>query len=165
MKNIYLLLTIIALCFTNIIFAQATANFSASVTIIQPIGITTISNLSFSNVDAKNGGEVTLTPNSTRTTNGDVELAEGGNVSAASFEITGESGYTFAVTLPSDNYVLSNGNETIEINNFTSDFNNETALADGSQIINVGATLKINPNQTPGNYVNQGGFNVAVNYN
>ena len=165
MKNIKTFIGILILCFSSTVFAQATASFNASVTIIQPIGITTTSDLKFANVDAKNGGDVTLTPNSTRTTSGEVELAEGGTVSAASFEITGEPGYTYGVTLPGDNYVLSNGSETMEINNFTSDFNSENALAVGSQTINVGATLKVNPNQTPGNYVNQGGFNVTVNYN
>ncbi len=165
MKNLYILLTFSALCFSSMSFAQATATFSASVTIIQPIGITTTSDLKFANVDAKNGGEVTLSPNSTRTTSGEVQLSDSGIVSAASFEITGEPGYAFAVTLPGDNYVLSNGSETMEINNFTTDFNSDNALAAGSQTIHVGATLKVNPNQTPGTYVNQGGFNVTVNYN
>jgi len=165
MKKIYTLIGIFSLLFSSMSFAQATANFNASVTIIQPIGITTSSDLKFANVDAKNGGEVILSPNSTRTTSGEIELADGGIASAASFEITGEAGYTYAVTLPGDNYVLSNGSETIEIKNFTSDFKSENALAVGSQTINVGATLKVNPNQTPGTYVNQGGFNVAVNYN
>ncbi|CAM4139543.1 DUF4402 domain-containing protein [Gillisia hiemivivida] len=165
MKNIHTLIGILTLCFSSMSFAQATATFNASVTIIQPIGITTTSDLKFANVDAKNGGEITLSPNSTRTTSGDVALSDGGIVSAASFEITGESGYTYAVSLPGDNYVLSNGSETMEINNFTTDFNSDNTLTAGSQKINVGATLKVNPNQTPGNYVNQGGFNVTVNYN
>ncbi len=165
MKNLYILTAFIVLCSTNITFAQATATFNASVTIIQPIGITTTSDLKFANVDAKNGGDVTLSPNSIRTTSGEVELSDGGIVSAASFEITGESGYTYAVTLPSDNYILSNGSETMEINNFTTDYNSDNVLASGSQIINVGATLKVKPNQTPGTYMNQGGFNVTVNYN
>ncbi len=165
MKNIRTFIGILILCFSSSIFAQATASFNASVTIIQPIGITTTSDLKFANVDAKNGGEITLSPNNTRTTSGDVELADGGTVSAASFEITGQPGYTYAVTLPSDSYVLSNGSESIEINNFTTDFNSDNSIAIGTQTINVGATLKVNPNQTPGNYVNQGGFNVTVNYN
>ncbi|TVZ28391.1 uncharacterized protein DUF4402 [Gillisia sp. Hel_I_86] len=165
MKNIKTLIGILTLCFSFTAFPQATASFNASVTIIEPIGITTTSDLKFANVDAKNGGEITLTPNSTRATSGDVELTDGGTASAASFEITGEAGYTYEVTLPSNNYVLSNGSETMEITNFTSDFNNDNVLAVGSQTINVGATLKVNPNQTPGTYVNQDGFNITVNYN
>ncbi|WP_034925414.1 DUF4402 domain-containing protein [Gillisia sp. CAL575] len=165
MKNINALILILLLCFSSMSFAQATATFNASVTIIQPIGITTTSDLKFANIDAKNGGEVTLSPNSTRSTAGEVLLSDGGTVSAASFEITGEPGYTYGITLPGDNHVLSNGTETMVINNFTTDFNGDNALASGPQTINVGATLKVNPNQTPGNYINQGGFNVTVNYN
>lgn len=165
MKNNQLLFAFFTLCFSSVVFSQATASFSASVTVIQPVGITTTSNLKFSKIDAKNGGEVTLTPNSTRTTSGGIVLAEGGVASAASFEISGEPGYTYDISLPNETYELSNGDETILINNFTSDFNSETALATGSQIINVGATIKLNPNQTPGNYVNHSGFNVDVNYN
>lgn len=165
MKNISALILILSLCFSISVFSQATASFTASVTIIQPIGITTTSDLSFANVDAKNGGEITLSPNSIRTTSGEVALSDGGIVSAASFEITGEPGYTYGISLPDNNYVLSNGSETMEINNFTTDFNSESALAEGSQTINVGATLKMNPNQTPGYYATQAPLNVTVTYN
>lgn len=165
MKNIQLLITIFTLCFTNIIFAQATANFTASVTIIQPIEITTTSDMNFAYVDAKNGGIVTLSTNSIRTSTGDLELAEGGSISAASFEVTGEPGLTYAVTVPNNDYVLSNGSESIIIKHFTTDFNSDNALATASQTINIGASLEVNPNQTPGNYVSQAGLNVTVNYN
>ncbi len=165
MKNINILLIIITLCFTSIIFAQATATFNASATIIQPIGITTTSDLSFANLDAKNGGAVTLTPDNFRISEGNVDLAEGGKVSAAAFQITGQSGLTYAISIPSNDYVLTNGSESMIINNFTTDARGDNAMADGSQTIHIGATLNVNPNQTPGNYVSPAGFNVTVNYN
>ena len=40
---------------------SATANFTASATIIQPITITTTSDMNFANIDAKNGGQIILT--------------------------------------------------------------------------------------------------------
>lgn len=165
MKNIQLLIAIFTLCFSNTIFAQATANFNASVTVIQPIGITTTSNLNFANVDASKGGELTLSPDTSISSTGGVALVDGGNASAASFEVTGAPGYTFDVTLPADNYVLTNGSETIEINDFTSSIEGETALVDGTYVFKVGATLNLNPNQSPGYYVSEGGLTVAVNYN
>lgn len=165
MKNIYPILILLVLGFSNTARAQATATFTASVTIIQPIGITTTSHLNFANVDAKNGGEIILSPNSVRTTSGEVQLSDGGIVSAASFEITGESGYTYGVSLPLDNYALSNGSESMLIHNFTTDFKGDNALASGSQKINVGATLKVNPNQTPGFYSTTTPLNVTVAYN
>ena len=145
--------------------AQATANFTASATIIQPIGITTTSNMNFANLDAKSGGAVILTPENTRLSSGDVVLADGTSASAASFTVTGETGFTYAVTLPASEYVLTNGTESMIIKDFTSSIDNSGSLAGGSQNISVGATLNVNPNQTPGNYTSPSGFNVTVNYN
>lgn len=150
---------------TNLVLAQATANFNASVTIIQPTEITTTSDLSFARIDAKNGGEVTLSPDNRRTASGSVELCDGGNISAASFKVTGESGYTYAVTLPNGNYELINGSGSIVINNFTTDAKSDHALVAGIQTIHVGATLNVNAAQNPGIYKSPGGFNVTVNYN
>jgi len=165
MKNINTLLTLVALCFINVIFAQATATFNASATIIQPIGITTTSDLSFANLDAKNGGAVTLTPDNLRISEGNVDLAEGGNVSAAAFKITGQPGLTYAISIPSNKYVLTNGSDSMIISNFTTDATSNNILADGSQTIHIGATLNVKPNQMPGIYVSPARFNVTVNYN
>ncbi len=145
--------------------AQATANFTASVTIIQPIGITNTANMNFANLDAKSGGAIILSPDNSRTNQGGVELKDGNTVSAATFEVTGQAGYTYSISLPNSNHVLTNGTDDIIIRDFTSSLNDEGSLADGSQTLRVGASLDINPNQTPGNYTSPGGFNVTVNYN
>ena len=165
MTNTKALIGTLAMLFTNLMFAQATATFNASATIIQPIGITTISDLSFANLDARNGGAVTLTPDNSRISAGDVDLAEGGNVSAATFEVKGQAGLTYAISIPKNDYVLTSGSESMIINNFTTDATSDNALADGSQTIHVGATLNVKPNQTPGKYLSPAGFNVTVNYN
>lgn len=165
MKKLLLLSVFAFFTCTTIALAQATANFTASVTIIQPIGITTTANLNFASVDAKSGGEVILTPDNTRISTGGVVLKEAGGLSAASFEITGEPGFAFSITVPESEYVLTNGSESIIIKDFTSSLAEGGSLAGGSATINVGATLKINPNQTPGLYNSQGPMNVTVNYN
>ena len=165
MESRSLFSVLILLFFSSLSMGQATANFTASVTIIQPVGITTTTNMDFANLDAKTGGEVILTPDNIRITNGGVEIAEGGQVSAASFEVTGQSGFTFAITLPQDQYLLTNGNENITIRDFTSNFEGAAILAHGSKRFSIGATLDIKPNQTPGNYVSQEPLNVTVNYN
>lgn len=165
MKKLLLLSVFAFFTCTTAALAQATANFTASVTIIQPIGITTTSNMNFANVDAKAGGEVILTPNNTRISNGGVVLEQANGLSAASFEITGEPGFAFSITVPESEYVLTNGSESIIIKDFTSSLAEGGSLAGGSATVNVGATLKINPNQTPGLYNSQGPMNVTVNYN
>lgn len=165
MATLRTLLAIFAVLFSNLIYAQATATFNASATIIQPIGITTTSDLNFANLDARNGGAVTITPDNSRISLGDVNLAEGGNVSAATFKITGQKGFTYAISIPKEDYVLTSGSESMIINNFTTDAIGNNTIAEGSQTIHIGATLNVHPNQTPGNYVSPSGFNVTVNYN
>lgn len=155
---------ILSLTFTGLGYAQATANFTATATIIQPITLTTTSQMNFANVDAKNGGEVILTPASSRYTSGEVELDDATNVSAASFTVSGQEGYTYSITLPQSQYELSNGIDKMIIKDFTTDLNSGS-LAAGTQSFRVGATLKVNPNQKPGNYVTSNNMNVTVNYN
>jgi len=160
----FLHILFLSLTFTGLGYAQATANFTATATIIQPITISTTSQMNFANIDAKNGGEVILTPESTRYTSGEVELDDASNVAAASFTVSGQKGYTYGITLPKIDHVLTNGKEEMIIKNFTTDLNSGS-LADGSQTFRVGATLKVNPNQQPGIYVTPGSLNVTVNYN
>ncbi|CAM4209290.1 DUF4402 domain-containing protein [Gillisia limnaea] len=161
---------IFGICMLNAtygILAQtsATANFTASATIIQPITITTTSDMNFANIDAKTGGQIILTPDNIRTSSGGVVLAGEENLSAATFIVTGQSGYTYDISLPEDIYTLSNGIENMVINNFTSSISNGNLIADESQIIRVGATLNVNANQTPGFYSTPAPLNVTVNYN
>jgi len=165
MKRLLLIFSFIILSFPTEGMAQASASFTASVTIIQPIGITNTANMNFANLDAKSGGAVVLGPDSTRISQGRVELTGANTVSAATFEVTGQAGYTYSITLPNSDYVLSNGTDDIIIRDFTSSLKDEGALALGSQTLNVGASLDINPNQTPGNYTSPSGFNITVNYN
>ena len=165
MKRLLLILSLIILSFSTEGMAQATATFTASVTIIQPIGITNTANMNFANLDAKSGGTVILGSDNTRSSQGDVALADGNTVSAATFEVTGQAGYTYSITLPNSDHVLTNGTDNIIIRDFTSSLKDEGALALGSQTLSIGASLDINPNQAPGNYTSPGGFNVCVNYN
>lgn len=165
MKKFFFLSIFLIAGYTGLVQAQATASFTASVTIIEPIGITTTSNMNFANVDAKSGGAVILTPENTRTSLGGVELKEADGVSAATFEITGEQGFSLALSLPKSDYILSNGEENIIIKDFTSNFANSGNLESGVKVVSVGATLNINPNQAPGIYTSAHPMNVTVNYN
>ncbi|MDT0676955.1 DUF4402 domain-containing protein [Autumnicola musiva] len=143
---------------------SATANFTASVTIVEPIAISTTSNMNFASIDAKSGGEVTITPGDARLTSGGVELKDATGASAASFEVKGQKGFTYSISLPENEQILTNGSESIIIKNFVSDFTSGS-LADGSHVIKVGATLDIAPNQIPGIYRSSGAMPVTVNYN
>ena len=145
--------------------AQATATFTASATIIQPIAVATVSNLNFAGIDAKNGGEIILTPQGERSAVGDISMADESAVTAAAFEVSGEQGFSFSVNLPKGEYNLVNGNESMLIKNFTSSLQHTANLNGNKTLVKVGATLKVNSRQRPGNYVSESPLSITVNYN
>ena len=165
MRYLLLFLTVFLFSATVLGQTQATATFTASVTIIEPIGIKNTSDMNFAAVDAKKGGTVVLTPDNDRLVSGGVELADGTNVSAASFRVTGEKGFSFSVSLPQGEYILSNGSQNIILRDFTSNLDGSGELTSGTSEFRVGASIEIEPGQTPGNYVTTGPLPVTVNYN
>ena len=164
-RNSLILLFIFGGIFQISAQTSATASFTASATIIQPIGITTTANMNFANIDAQQGGSVILTPENTRSTTGDVEIAAGDNSSAASFQVTGQPGLAYSVNVPTQSYTLSNGIEEMILENFTSSLASGGILAEGKQAFNLGATLKVKPDQTPGFYTSPVPMDVTVIYN
>lgn len=158
-------LTTVFLLLTHLASAQATAHFTASATIIQPITISTISNLNFANIDAKEGGEVILTPQGERQVVGSVELGDSSLITAAAFEVVGEQGWTFSISLPGDQYGLVNGRENMILKDFTSSLGYAGNLNSRRTTVNVGATLVINAQQAPGFYTTPTPLIITVNYN
>ncbi len=144
--------------------ASASASFKASVTIIEPIGISTKADMSFARVDAREGGTVVLNPDNSRQSIGDAVLEQGGSVTAATFEVTGQQGYAFAITLPKGQARVINGSESMILQNFTTDYDG-SPLGGNSQEVRVGASLHVNPNQQPGFYQTDKDLQVTVNYN
>ena len=149
-------------------FAQVTASATGTAEIVAPIAIANAVDMNFGNVAEAGAGTVILDPAGTRTTTGSVTLpAITGTVTAASFTVTGTSGYTYTITLPSTDYTITRtaGAETMIVNAFTSNPNGTGTLTGGSETLNVGATLNVAAGQVPGTYTNATGFDVTVNYN
>ena len=164
--NLKLLLPVLftlIISFSGLAQNSASATFTASVTVISPIEINTISNMNFASIDARKGGTVILRPDNTRASNGSVVLDNSTGLSAASFLVKGQDAFSFDIALPKGSYTLKNGDQSITIKDFTSDFN--PVLNDGRQTINLGATLEINPDQKPGTYNSSTPLQVTVNYN
>jgi hypothetical protein len=171
MKNIILktvsvfILTLLAVTTS---FAQATASATATVTIVAPIAITKTVDMNFGSVAVKSlGGTVVLATDGGRTATGDVTIASGISGAAASFDVTGEGNYTYAITLPSTDYTITrvSGSETMTVNTFVSNPSGTGALTAGAQTLTVGATLNVAGSQVAGTYTNAIGFDVTVNYN
>ncbi|PTX43131.1 uncharacterized protein DUF4402 [Christiangramia gaetbulicola] len=143
---------------------SATASFTASVTVIEPIEVKTTSHMNFANIDAREGGTVILHPDNTREAIGSVNLESNSEVSAAVFEVNGQNGYSYDIALPESSYILTNGSENITIKDFQSDFSSGN-FSGSSQNVRVGASIYINPDQEPGVYTSQTLLQVTVNYN
>ena len=156
---------------TSSSFAQATATASASANIITPISIAKTVDMNFGNVavSATIAGTAILAPDGTRTTGGGggVTLpATTGTVSAASFTVSGQASYTYAITLPSTATTISSGSNTMSVNAFTSSPSATGLLSSGgTQTLTVGATLNVAFAQPSGTYTNATGVPVTVNYN
>jgi hypothetical protein len=117
-------------------------------------------------VQTATGGTVVMTPAGVRSTTGGVTLPViNGTVTAASFTVTGQGTYTYAITLPAAALTLTSGANTMTATTFTSTPSATGALTAGTQTLNVGATLNVAAAQAAGIYVSGTPFNVTVNYN
>ncbi|MEG9328445.1 DUF4402 domain-containing protein [Salinimicrobium catena] len=157
-------LLISLLSFSVTIFAQATANFTASVTIVEPLKITTVSNLDFAEVRAGTGGVVTVSADGQRMGFGGVELGEETNISPATFNILGKPGTKISLVLPSGEHLLSNGKETITISNFLSNWTNNDFLTEENNVLKVGASIVVEADQEPGFYTSIKPIEIIANY-
>lgn len=170
MKQILITLMIVA-GFTTASFAQASANAtaSASATIVTPISIAKVLDMEFGNVavHASELGTVILATDGERTRTGGVTLPTvGGEVSAASFTVTGEIGYAYGISLPADGVTISDGSNTMELSDFVSlPSGTSGTLTAGSQTVLVGATLNVAGGQLAGTYTNGTVVSVTVVYN
>jgi len=163
-----LFLAFLLIAFSASTFAQVTASATSTATIVAPIGIANTVDMNFGNIAVSGAGTVVLDPAGTRTTTGALTLpAITGTVTAASFDVTGNDGYTYTITLPSTDYTITRvaGTETMIVNTFTSNPNGTGTLTGGSETLNVGATLNVSAGQVGGTYTNATGFDVTVNYN
>lgn len=173
MKRINKIVTLVFLLFLGFSgssFGQVTADASVSVNIVTPIAIVKAADMNFGNVavSASVAGTVVLPPSGPRTTGGagGVTLpANIGTVSAASFTVSGQANYSYAITLPSS-VSITDGTHTMTVNTFTSSpATTGTLSAGGSQTLTVGATLNVTAGQAAGTYTNATGVSVTVNYN
>ena len=156
-----------------------TASADAGATVVAPLTIAKASagDLNFGNVVAGAAlGTVVLVPAGTRTATGGTSFSGAfpGTLSAAKFDLTGESVYTYAITLPSDTDVTLNDTattpNTMAVTAFTvaagavgTVSGKIGTLVGGAGNLLVGATLNVGAAQVPATYT--GAFNVTVAYN
>ena len=137
----------------------------ATGTVIAPLQITKTADLVFGSfAPGATGGTVTISTAGVRGQSGDVVLA-GTAAAAAKFDVTGEGGMNYSITLTPAPLTRSGGTETMA---FTaeSDITSGTLTGTGgagAQSFFVGGVLTVAAGQVPGNYV--GSVKATVAYN
>ncbi|MCO5256874.1 MAG: DUF4402 domain-containing protein [Lentimicrobium sp.] len=168
MKKVTIILTgVILMAITSMnVFGQgssATDDATATARIITPISLVNTQGLAFGNIAASsNPGTVTITPEGVRSHTGGVTPSIIGTYNNAIYSATGEPNATYTITLPGS-ISISDGTNTMSVNNFTSTPAAGTLSAAGSQTINVGATVNVGASQPTGNYT--GSYDVTIAYN
>jgi hypothetical protein len=137
----------------------------ATGTVIAPIQVTKTADLVFGSFAAgAAGGTVTISTGGARGKTGDVVLS-GTAGAAAKFDVTGEGGMTYSITLAPTPLTRSGGTETMA---FTAESDiTSGALAGvgaaGAQSFFVGGVLTVGAGQVPGTYT--GSVKATVAYN
>jgi hypothetical protein len=148
---------------------QRTVSLGGSATCLPALTIANTDDMNFGKIQSGSTlGTVILTPAGTRTRTEGVTLpAIAGTVSDASFSVTGNPYSTYAITLPTTNFILSDGyGHSMIVNAFKSTPSGTGALNScGAQTLTVGATLNVAAGQVGGVYENKTGFNVTIIYN
>ena len=153
----------------------ATDTGTATATVVRPISIEAVDDLRFGSFSTTAAAQtVAIATDGARTSSGVLLLAQDIGFGAASFAVTGEGAYTYAITLPADEVVTittgaATAPETMAVSTFLSDPTgtggvlSSTAGTEGTQTLLVGATITTVAEQVAGVY--EGTFDVTVEYN
>ena len=173
MKKITLMAVAIMAAFTTNAFAQqeSSAFVTSEASVVTPITVTAGTALNFGTI-AKGSLEsvVTIDVDGIAVTTGDAVLVDtnGDAATAANFNVTGEAGYTFAITSPTEAIVLAgSGNATGSSMSFTATIPATGTLdaTSGEAVIPVTAALTVATAQASGTYSNAQDLAVTVYYN
>lgn len=161
------LLSFVCLIFSiKSVNAQVNATATASATILTGISITKVQDMNFGRLNpGSGGGTASVSTSGVVSPTGDVTKLAGVTATAASFTVSGEIGYTFSITLPTSDYIISYLTNNMTVNTFVSDPSSTGTIAGGGTTLSVGAKLTVTAGQVSGTYTNGTGFAVTVNYN
>lgn len=173
MKKITFFAAIAMIAFTTNAVAQSTAETFAvtNAKVITPIKIVKNVDMNFGNLVATAaGGPIVLSTANARTGDAAILLGtQNGTVTAASFTVTGETDFTYGITLPStfnvSDAVTAPDTGTMAVGTFVSSPDATGTLTAGTETLKVGATITLVANQASGVYTNATDMIVTVMYN
>jgi hypothetical protein len=135
----------------------------ASATICPGVAVSRVSNLDFGAIPSGAVGTVVVTTAGSRTASGGIALEGlGAPPSAAEFAVSGREGMSYAITLP-ERVAVSDGRHSLTVEQFTASREATDLPGSGSEVLKIGATLRVEADQGPGQY--RGSFEVTVSYN
>jgi spore coat protein U-like protein len=149
----------------------ATTTASSTGVVVTPIQITKAADLAFGSfAGGASIGTVVVTPGGVRSVSGGV-VAAGGTSTAAKFDVTGQAGMTYAISMTGTSANLTSGSDTIPFtaisdvaaSAITTGIATTGTLTGGAQSIYVGGSLAVAINQAAGTYT--GTVSVGVDYN
>jgi hypothetical protein len=147
---------------------------TATATVITPIAIAKAQDLVFGKFAPGAGGSVTVSTSGARTATGAILSTIGSTPTAAKFNVTGDTGATYAITYTGTSATLSNTDPTpatmalayfsdLTAGDATTGTASTGTLTSGAQSIYVGGTLTVGSTQASGTY--SGNVKVQVEYN
>jgi len=145
-RYIFLVFAIITISLRS--YSQATVTAQAFAEVVSALTATQTSQLNFGKFSPDvHGGQVNVTPDGMRSTNGTVTLS-GGIAKSGIFYITGAPDALFSIQLPSEPAVLSqkNSGKTMQVSNWVSypqSGSGTGVLVNGQQFVYLGATLNV----------------------
>ena len=143
----------------SVIAAQGTGQATAN--IVEAITIAPAATLAFGDIVGGTAGTVILdTANGVTGT-----LTSTGTRTSGTFDVDGEDGKTFSITLPASALITDPvSTDTMTVNAFTDSEGGTGTIPAGTAItIGIGATLNVLGTETAGSYT--GTYNVDVDYN
>lgn len=144
--------------FTGTVYA---ASANASINIATPLVISQVADLSFGDTFVPaTGGTVVVSTAGVATQTGDVVLPTG-TVTAAEFDVVGETSSAYTVTLPTTATMTNGVTGTITVDGFNHNAT-EVLNVSGAETFQVGATATLAAAQESGAYT--GSFDVTVAY-
>lgn len=165
MKKITLLSAFAMIAFTANSFGQESADGTSTTTVIAPITIAAEQTLAFGNVTENgSGGTVTVTAAASASATGaDGAQAVDGTVTAGSFNVGGETGNLYEITLPSTTTTLTGADAaapTIAVSGLNTDIAEGTIGTDGT--FYVGGIITLTAGQAVDTYT--GTYTATVQY-
>lgn len=149
--------------------ATTSVSSTATATSISPLSLSETVAMDFGTVAGGSGvGTVVMDTAGARSVTGDAQILVTGPGTAASFQVTGEPGLSYTLSITGPAILESAAGQQIAATGFTHT-SNGFLPAGGTDSFQVGATLQLGPQQAAGSYstANGGGtpYILTVNYN